>query len=81
MEMLAAHIRDEPEAPSARTETQITPELDRVILDCLAKDPGERISSADALDARLAAIQETVPWPEEEARSWWVLHGPGREKG
>jgi serine/threonine-protein kinase len=76
MEMLASHIRDAPVPPSERTELDLPPEIDRVILACLAKDPNERLGSADELDALLAELAEAYPWPAEEARSWWVLHRP-----
>jgi tRNA A-37 threonylcarbamoyl transferase component Bud32 len=76
MEMLASHIRDEPVPPSERSELELPPEMDRVILRCLEKDPGARIGSADELDALLADLQDVYPWTAEQARAWWVLNRP-----
>jgi len=74
MEMLASHIRDQPVPPSERCELDLPPEIDGVILRCLEKDPGTRISSADELDSQLAELAPAYAWTDEEARAWWVLH-------
>ena len=76
MEMLASHIRDEPVPPSERCDLDLPPELDDVILRCLAKRPEDRISTADELDSYLEEQQAVYPWTAEEARAWWVLHRP-----
>ena len=76
MEMLASHIREEPVPPSERCDLDLPPELDRVILRCLEKDPKARIGTADELDACLEGLQAVYPWTAEEARAWWVLHRP-----
>ncbi|MCL7959053.1 MAG: serine/threonine protein kinase [marine benthic group bacterium] len=76
MEMLASHIRDEPVPPSERTELELPPELDEVILRCLEKDPDSRIRTADELAGLLAELERVYPWTEEEARAWWVLNRP-----
>ncbi len=76
MEMLASHIREEPVPPSERCDLDLPPELDRVILRCLEKDPKARIGTADELDACLEELQAVYPWTAEEARAWWVLNRP-----
>ncbi len=76
MEMLASHIRDEPIPPSERSELELPEELDKVILQCLEKDPETRIGSADALDSLLEELQQVYPWPTDEALEWWNLHRP-----
>ena len=75
MEMLASHIRDEPVPPSERTEMELPPELDEVILRCLEKDPDVRIRTADELDDLLVELEHVYPWTVEAARGWWVLNG------
>jgi len=78
MEMLASHIREAPAPPSERTEVPLSPEVDRVVLRCLEKDPDARIGSADELDALLADLASECPWTMEQARAWWVMHRPER---
>ncbi len=76
MEMLASHIREQPVPPSERCDLDLPPELDRVILRCLEKDPKARIGTADELDTCLEELQAVYPWTAEEARAWWVLNRP-----
>jgi serine/threonine-protein kinase len=71
-----AHVQDDPVPVSERSEFEIPPALEALILQCLAKDPAARPASASELGDRLA---ETVPppaWTTEAARRWWDLHDP-----
>ena len=69
---IAMTLRDEPVAPSKRTDNAIPPALERLVLACLAKKPPDRPPSAAALSRALAAI-DTAPWGENEAREWWAV--------
>jgi serine/threonine-protein kinase len=73
--ILTQHVRDVPSAPSTLSETEIPPELDRIVLDCLAKDPEARPSTAVELLRRLSACG-VQPWTPERALQWWELHIP-----
>jgi serine/threonine-protein kinase len=42
-----------------------------VILRCLAKRPGDRPATADALAAELQAVRPDVPWTPNDAAQWW----------
>ncbi len=75
LQMITKHIQETPVAPSQRSELPISPELDRVVLACLAKKPEERPQTAAELDRMLAQIQ-IEPWSEEEATRWWQIHQP-----
>jgi serine/threonine-protein kinase len=75
--VLTQHVRDEAPAPSSLSETTIPVELDRIVHDCLAKDPAERPASALELLARLNAVP-VESWSAEAAREWWELHLPER---
>jgi hypothetical protein len=75
MQMISKHIQQPPVPPSQRSELEIAPELDRVVLACLAKRPDDRPASAAELDRMLADI-EVEPWSEEEATRWWKTHQP-----
>jgi serine/threonine-protein kinase len=74
--MIADHARTEPTPPSERTELEIPESLEKVILWCLAKDPGKRPQTADELNAALDACTVPNPWTQERAQAWWKLHGP-----
>jgi len=73
MEMVAHHLNTPPTAPSEFTELHLPPALDRIVLDCLAKQPDQRPSTATELADRL---REAVPatWTPIEARTWWDNH-------
>jgi serine/threonine-protein kinase len=72
-QMIAKHIQETPAPPSQRTELEVAPELDRIVMACLAKRPEDRPESATELDRRLAEI-ELEPWSEERATRWWRTH-------
>ena len=74
--MMAAHLRDEPVAPSCRGELPIPPELDAIVLACLSKDPDARPQSAGELAQRLAAVPIEGAWTSERAEAWWRTHLP-----
>ena len=74
--LLMHHMRTPAEPPSARTEVPIPPALDRLVLQCLAKDPAERPQSARDLAARLDECASAGAWTEDAARDWWAKHLP-----
>jgi serine/threonine-protein kinase len=74
--MIAAHVKNAPVPPSARTELPVPPELDRLVLDLLAKDPDARPQSAAEVLRRLDAIALDEPWGPERAEHWWRAHLP-----
>jgi hypothetical protein len=75
MKLMMHHAKTEPQPPSARTEVDVPPMLDQVILECLAKDPADRPQTARELAARLGQIA-CDPWTDERARQWWMIHYP-----
>jgi hypothetical protein len=52
----------------------VPPELEQLILRCLAKNPDERPSSARALRDRLAHLGGVEDWSEDDAARWWLRH-------
>ena len=46
--------------------------VEAAILQCLAKDPGERPKDAQTLQRTLACCSCEVPWSSEDAAAWWV---------
>jgi eukaryotic-like serine/threonine-protein kinase len=75
LQMITKHLHESPVPPSERTELDVAPELDRVVLACLAKKPAGRPQSAAELDRMLGEI-EIEPWSEEAANRWWRTHQP-----
>jgi len=70
------HAHTTPVPVSQRAELPIPPELDRLILSCLEKDPAKRPQSARELSRQLAEIPIATPWTEERAQLWWSRHEP-----
>lgn len=76
IQVMADHLHRAPSAPSALAPAPLPPELDRLILECLAKSPSERPASALELQARLQAIPLGTAWPPERAQLWWSTNLP-----
>jgi hypothetical protein len=76
IQLMYQHANAAPIPPSQRSELEIPPELDRVILACLAKLPQDRPQSAGELSRRLAAAVNGNGWTEEHAHRWWDRHHP-----
>jgi serine/threonine-protein kinase len=68
--MIGQHLRAEPIPPSLRSGRPVPEGLERLILECLAKVPTGRPSSAAELAQRLTALDEPS-WTAEEAQAWW----------
>ncbi len=75
-EMLVDHLGKVPEPPSNITELEIPPELERLVLACLEKEPEDRPSSIQALIPQLEACPVGRPWTQERAKRWWRIHRP-----
>jgi serine/threonine-protein kinase len=71
IDILTAHVKELPQPPSKRLGRQIDPELEKLILRCLAKDPEERPPSAAALLEELLLCDGFRPWTFVDARKWW----------
>jgi serine/threonine-protein kinase len=76
METIMMHVQRAPEPPSGRTARPIPPELEGIILDCLAKDPAARPQTADDLGGRLAAVPLADEWTPRRAGEWWSGYLP-----
>lgn len=75
VELLIDHVKADPTPPSQACELEIPPELDEIVMTCLAKRPDDRFPTAAALEVALDGVALDAPWSQERAREWWELHG------
>lgn len=66
-DVLQAHRRDAPQPPRLVSPAIVPAELERVILACLEKSPGDRPASALVLAEELASLAQTTPWSQSQA--------------
>jgi serine/threonine-protein kinase len=75
VKMMLRHIQSVPVPPSQVSEIDIPPELDRIILQCLSKNPDDRPDTTQ-LSCALQEVDCRVPWTRERAEEWWQTHLP-----
>jgi serine/threonine-protein kinase len=73
-DMLVMHAHQKPILPSKRVDLAIHAELERLVMQCLEKNPNRRPHSARELRESLLSLQFEHPWTEERARLWWKAH-------
>jgi serine/threonine-protein kinase len=74
LEVCAQHLHSAPEPPSSRLRAPVAPDLENVILSCLAKRPEDRPASALNLRERLRACAAAGRWTNARAAQWWSVH-------
>jgi serine/threonine-protein kinase len=70
MQVILKHLQAEPVPPSLRVDRPIPPGLERLILQCLAKQRSGRPPGASELDEALGRC-DTGSWSQADAREWW----------
>ena len=70
VDVCVQHVTAEPKPPTSHG-VKMPAELERIILQCLAKHPSQRPASAAALAKMLAAVPPAGDWSEDEAARWW----------
>ncbi|HWP08187.1 MAG TPA: serine/threonine-protein kinase [Polyangiaceae bacterium] len=71
MAMINAHITEPPPPSSEHSKFAIPPDLDELLLACLAKDPKDRPADAGTLRRRLEQIPFAERWDQDRAALWW----------
>jgi len=74
--IMFAHVQDPPPRPSARAELAIPPDLEALVMQCLAKDPADRPQTAQALSDDLETAVPGTRWTPRDAAAWWRMHLP-----
>jgi eukaryotic-like serine/threonine-protein kinase len=72
-QIIAKHLQTPPVPPSERTDRPVSPELERLIMKCLAKHPKERPQTAGDLREALGWIPADA-WGEKQAMQWWAAN-------
>ena len=70
-EVLAHHVGTPPESPSSALGRAVSPDLEKIILRCLEKDPKDRPANAADLLEIFEACDVGGEWSREDARNWW----------
>jgi eukaryotic-like serine/threonine-protein kinase len=65
------HLHSAPVPPSVRRSEPLAPDLEAVVLRCLAKDREERPQTALAFAELLRSCRDAGTWTEAEAASYW----------
>jgi len=76
MQIMMHHAQTPAPPPSEAAGAGVPPELDELVLSCLAKKPEDRPAGAQELWEMLGRIPFAEPWTEERAREWWREHVP-----
>jgi tRNA A-37 threonylcarbamoyl transferase component Bud32 len=71
MDICRKHVDLAPEPLSQRLGRRIDPDLEALVLRCLAKRPSDRFASAEELAGALAACASAGTWTRAAARQWW----------
>jgi len=71
VQVFAQHLQAAPMPPSQRGPFTVPPDLEQLVLSCLAKEPEGRPQSAAELGRRLAA-SDVESWTAVDAEQWWA---------
>jgi eukaryotic-like serine/threonine-protein kinase len=75
VEVCGHHLHTAPEPPSARAPRPVPPDLESILLRCLAKSPADRPGSAKELREQLLACRAAQDFTQERAARWWTERG------
>jgi len=73
--LIALQLHRLPRTPSDRVGRKLAKDLERLIMRCLAKSPGDRPESALQLCEDLFECLDAKLWTMREAEAWWAEPG------
>ena len=71
-EVLAHHVGSTPKPPSEALGKQVSPDLEKLILRCLEKDPKRRFANGGELYDAFESLDVAGRWDQRDASEWWV---------
>jgi hypothetical protein len=77
MEIIRKQVEDLPVSPSKRVGHAICADLEKLVLQCLAKNPQDRPQSAAAVAEALRKCVPLVSWSARDADNWWSSFDSG----
>jgi serine/threonine-protein kinase len=80
VEVIVGHVERAPAPLSQVAEQTIPVAFERLVLQCLAKDPTERPDGVEAVMVALEGCRGDDLWAAEQARQWWETHAEGVER-
>jgi len=75
IKVIADHVKTPPPSLCSIAGATLPPQLDALVVACLAKDPADRPQSAAELVERLRALA-IPPWDAHLCADWWEQHVP-----
>jgi serine/threonine protein kinase len=72
--LLDQQVKAAPVSPSERLGRQVSPDIEQIIVQCLAKDPKQRLPGAEALAEALDKCVASGTWTLRNAEEWWRDH-------
>lgn len=76
VELIHKQLNELPPTPSQRLGRTAAPELEAILMRCLAKRPDDRPASAAALAVELERCPIGTPWTDRDAVDWWRRFRP-----
>jgi serine/threonine protein kinase len=76
LELCRQHLQEQPKVLSERLGRRVSPDLEAVIMNCLAKRPNERPRSAADLSDQLGRCLAAGSWTKDDAEAWWQQNAP-----
>lgn len=78
IQVMVAHARD-PVTPPSHVHPDVPLDVERVVMRCLAKEPGDRFPDAVSLDMAFAECADSGAWTDADANRWWHdMHETGQ---